>query len=72
MKLQVYVCHAYLTTADTVEVFFFVGMHLSLTNLNWRTEQLWQALQEDRPGINKQIYQQKLTVDNTSISVIVI
>ena len=38
MKLQVYVRHTNLLTADSVEVKYFVGMHPPLTNLAWRTE----------------------------------
>ena len=72
MKLQVYVRHPNLLTADSVEVGFFVGMHLSLTNLAWRTEQLRHVIQGESPDLQHQIYQRKLTEGNISTSVIVI
>ena len=72
MKLKVYVRHTDLMTADSVEVGFFVGMHPSLTNLAWRTEQLRQVIQEEGQELKLQIYQRKLSEGTISTSVIVI
>ena len=72
MKLHVYVRHTNLMTADSVEVRFFVGMHPSLTNLAWRTEQLQQVIQGESQDLKHQIYQCKLTEGTLSTSVIVI
>ena len=55
-KLKVYIRRTNLSTADTVEVGFFVGLHPSLTNLHWRTEQIAKAINTTANNIPLHIY----------------
>ena len=71
-KLKVFIRHTQLKTADSVEVGFFVGMHPSLTNITWRTEQITKLLSEFNQQPPIQLYPRKLTEGSTSTSVIVV
>ena len=71
-KLKVYIRQTNLSTADTVEVFFFVGLHPSLTNLQWRTEQIAKAINTKANAIPLHIYPRKLQEDTTATSAIVL
>ena len=71
-KLKVYIRRTTLSTADTVEVGFFVGLHPSLTNLQWRTEQIVKVLNTTDKAIPHHIYPRKLQEGTTATSAIVL
>ena len=72
MTLHVYIRPTELKTADTVEVGFFVGMHPSLTNIQWRTKHIQTQLKARGAEITLQLYPRKLTEGAISTSVIVV
>ena len=72
MKFNVFLHQTKLQTANTVEVGFFVGLHPSLTNLTWRTEQIHTILNEQGQKIQIQLYPRKLNEGPISTSVIVV
>ena len=70
-KFNVFIRQTKLQTANTVEVGYFVGLHPSLTNLTWRTEQLLTTINENGLNLQLQLYPRKLTEGHISTSVIV-
>lgn len=69
---QVFLRPTTLDTADTVEVGFFVGLHPSLTNVSWRSEQILNALPKAFQKTPIQLYRRKLTEGNLSTSCLVL
>ena len=59
-------------TTDTTEIGFLIGLHPSITHIDWRTNQIHQALGNTDLVPRFQLYRRKLQVDETSTSVIVI
>ena len=77
LKDHLYVADTYmqqttLNTLDTVELGMFVGLHLSLTTIAWRTKQLRQALGIPEEECPLQLYCQKLHEQQATTSCIVL
>ena len=70
-KENVYIWKTKLETTDTVELGFFVGLHPSLTNLEWRQKQLESSLGLEQ-GPKFQIYRHRLRAGVHQISCIVL
>ena len=71
-NLKVFIRETTLTTADTVEVGFFVGLHPSLTNLQWRTDQISKVINTTGHVIPLHLYPRKLQETTTATSAIVL
>ena len=69
--LQVYLRSTTLNTVDTVEIGFFLGLHPSLTNVEWRAQKLRETLGEkDVPYF--ELYTRRLTEYEVSTSAVVL
>ena len=74
-KLQeqnVYLRSTSFNTTETTEIGFFIGLHPSLTNLQWRTTQISKALGHIDQVPSFQIYRRKLQEGDTTTSCIVV
>lgn len=74
-KLQnnnVYLQRTTFQTTETVKIGFFIGLHSSLTNLTWQTQQIAQALGHNDQVPQFQLYRQKLREGKNFTSFIVI
>ena len=69
---NVYLRSTAFQTTETVEIGFFLGLHPSLTNLDWRTQQIRKALGHEDVVPHFQLYRRKLTEGDNSTSCIVI
>ena len=61
-----------LQTVDTAEIGFFIGLHPSLTNIEWRTHQLRLALGNPETLPKFHLYRRQLQENNTKTSCIVL
>ena len=61
-----------LETTDTVEIGFFIGLHPSLTNIDWRINQIKQALGVPELTPKFQIYRRQLKEDSAKTTCMVI
>lgn len=71
-ELGVYLRNTNLTTVDTVEMGMFLWLHPSLTNVEWRTQQLNQILGFNKTNPTFEIYRRRLKVEETSTNAIVL
>ena len=69
---NVYLRSTNFSTTDTSEIGFLIGLHPSMTNIEWRTQQLTKALGHIDQVPRFQLYRRKLQEDDTTTSVIVI
>ena len=69
---HVYLRSTSFNTTDTTEIGFFIGLHPSLTNLQWRTSQLSKALGHYDQVPSFQIYRRKLQEGDTTTSCVVV
>ena len=69
---NVYLRSTSFNTTETTEIGFFIGLHPSLTNLQWRNTQISKALGHVDQVPSFQIYRRKLQEGDTTTSCIVV
>lgn len=71
-ELGVYLRSTNLTTVDTVEIGMFIGLHPSLTNIEWRVTQINTQLGYDNQIPVFEIYRRRLRMEEVSTNTIVL
>ena len=72
METNTFLKTTLLETTDTVEIGFFIGLHPSLTNIEWRINQIKQVLGVPELLLKFQIYRRQLKEDTAKTTCMVI
>ena len=71
-ELGVYLRSTNLSTVDTVEIGMFLGLHLSLTNVEWKAKQLNNQLGYNNGEPIFELYRRRLKLEETTTNAIVL